>query len=190
LGRLRAVPVRARRTAEMRARGPELLQRYDVIHGHFVADKYAGLFPTARYVAFFREPYQQALAHYYFLLRNPQRAHPEEKMFHEAKMSLLDYLEWSAFRDHQSQYLGGLSIDDFAMVGLSSEFPLSLRMYEAVFGVDLGAERFFNVNEERAGDYAVEPEIRRAVEKYRAGDIELYRRAVEIFKNQSSLVTA
>jgi hypothetical protein len=181
---------RARRTAEMRARGPELLQRYDVIHGHFVADKYAGLFPTARYVAFFREPYQQALAHYYFLLRNPQRAHPEEKMFHEAKMSLLDYLEWSAFRDHQSQYLGGLSIDDFAMVGLSSEFPLSLRMYEAVFGVDLGAERFFNVNEERAGDYAVEPEIRRAVEKYRAGDIELYRRAVEIFKNQSSLVTA
>jgi hypothetical protein len=178
------------RTAAMRARGPELLEKYDVIHGHFVADKYAGLFPCEDYVAFFREPYQQALAHYYFLLRNPQREHPEERMFHEAKMTLQDYLEWPAFRDHQSQYLGSLSIDDFTMVGMSSEFGHSLAMFESIFGINLGEERFFNVNEERRGEYAVDPDIKRLVEKYRAADIELYRRASEIFSRQARNIAA
>jgi hypothetical protein len=179
---------RALRTAEMRARGPELLEKYDVIHGHFVADKYAGLFPVSDYVAFFREPYQQTLAHYYFLLRNPQRDHPEERIFHENKMTLHDYVEWSAFRNHQSQYLGSLSIDDFSLVGLSSAFPQSLAMFGATFGIDLGKERFFNVNEMRRGDYQIAPDIKKAIEKYRAADIELYRRAVEIFSKQSAAI--
>src|SRR5664279_3972915 len=61
------------------------------------------------------------LSHYYFLLRNPDRDHPEEKLLHEAKMSLHDYLAWEAFQDQQTQYLGTLSIDDLAMVGLSEE---------------------------------------------------------------------
>jgi hypothetical protein len=181
---------RALRTAEMRARGPELLEKYDVIHGHFVADKYAGLFPTTEYVAFFREPYQQALAHYYFLLRNPQREHPEEKMFHEAKMSLPEYLEWDAFRNHQSQFLGSVSIDDFAMVGMSTKFAQSISMFGAIFGCDLGEERFFNVNHERTGEYPVTADTMKLVEKYRAADIELYRRAEEIFAKQASRIAA
>ena len=89
-------------------RRDEILQKFDIIHGHFVADKYLGLFPKEDFVAFFRDPYQQALSHYCFLLRNPQREHLEEKMFHEAKMTLHDYLRWDAFHDHQSQYLGSV----------------------------------------------------------------------------------
>ena len=181
---------RAVRTAAMRERGPELLEKYDVIHGHFVADKYRGLFPVSEHVAFFREPYQQALAHYYFLLRNPQREHPEEAMLHEAAMSLQDYLAWDAFRDHQSQYLGSLSIDDFAMVGLSSHFSQSLSMFGSIFDCDLGEEQFFNVNEQRNGDYPVDADTMKLVTKYRAADIELYRRAQEIFKKQASRVAA
>jgi len=179
---------RARRTAAMRARAPELQAKFDVIHGHFVADKYAGLFPTEEYVAFFRDPYQQALAHYYFLLRNPERDHPEERMLHEAKMSLHDYLEWSAFRNQQSQYLGTLSIDDFTMVGLSAAYPQSLATFRAIFGIDLGEERFSNVNDDRMGEYEISADIKKAVEKYRAQDLELYRRAVEIFARQSAAV--
>ena len=61
------------RTLAMRARRDELLQKYDIIHGHFPPDKYLGLFPTEDFVAFFRDPYQQTYSHYCFLLRNPQR---------------------------------------------------------------------------------------------------------------------
>jgi hypothetical protein len=178
---------RAARTEAMRSRRNELLANYDVIHGHFVADKYSGLFPDPRFVASFRDPYQQAVAHYYFLLRNPGRDHPEERLFHEAKMTLLDYLCWDAFRDQQRQYLGSVPIEDFAMVGLSCEFARSLALFRALFGYDLGPERNCNVNPFRAnGEYEITPEIRRAVDRCRQGDIELYRRAQELFAKQAA----
>lgn len=174
------------RTLEMRARCGELLEKYEAIHGHFIADKYLGLFPREDFVAFFRDPYQQALSHYWFLVRNPQREHPEEKMLHDAKMTLHDYLAWDAFRDQQSQYLGSLSIDDFAMVGLSEEFYRSVKLFNRIFGCNLSGNSFLNVNPDHQGaDYAIDPDVRKAVEKYRAGDIELYRRAKEIFARQT-----
>jgi len=178
---------RAARTAAMRCRRDELLAKYDVIHGHFVADKYCGLFPDSRFVAFFRDPYQQAVAHYCFLLRNPGREHPEERLFHEAKMTLLDYLCWDAFRDQQRQYLGSVAIEDVAMVGLSCEFARSLALFRASFGYDLGIERFCNCNPRRKnGEYEITAEVRRAVERCRQGDIELYRRARELFAKQAA----
>jgi hypothetical protein len=182
---------RSIRTAAMRSRHPELAEKYDVIHGHFVADKYAGLFARTDFVAFFRDPYQQSVAHYYFLLRNPQRDHPEERIFHEAKMTLHDYLRWDAFHNHQSQYLGNVSVEDFAMVGLSEQFSRSIACFERIFGCRLGEERFANVNPDRqTGEYAIDAQIRRAVDKYRPADVELYRRAQEIFSKQRALEVA
>ena len=177
------------RVAAMRSRRTELIEKYDVIHGHFVADKYLGLFPRPEFMAFFREPHQQVLAHYYFLLRNPQRNHPEETIFHANKMSLMDYIEWDAFRNHQSQYLGSLSVDDLSMVGLSCQYRRSLDHFKAIFGYDLGEERFLNVNTElKKSEYEVTPEARKAIAKYRAQDIELYRRAEEMFDQQERLI--
>lgn len=182
---------RAVREQAMRARRDELVEKYDVIHGHFIADKYRGLFPDEQFMAFFRDPYQQALAHYHFLQRNPQRDHPEEKIFHDARMTIMDYLEWDAFRNHQSQFLGSLDIDDLAFIGLSDRYARSLELFKTVFGRDLGTEGFFNVNSERGETgYEVTPEVRHAVNKYRAADVELYERAKERFERQSCRVFA
>jgi hypothetical protein len=175
------------RMQRMRSLRDELLEKFDVIHGHFVADKYAGLFPAENFVAFFRDPYQQALSHYYFLLRNPHRDHPEEKMFHEAKMTLHDYLAWDAFHNHQSQYLGSLSIDRFAVVGLAEDFHRSVYVFNSRFGCNLAGDCFFNVNPDHDGAaYPINSEIRKAVDKYRAADVGLYRRARELFASQTS----
>ena len=177
---------RTARTAAMRARGAELQGRYDIIHGHFQADKYLGLFPQSEYVALFRDPYQQSVAHYYFLLRNPQRDHPEERIFHEAKMELQDYLEWSAFYNHQSQYLGSVTVDDLAMAGVSEQFDRSVALFNALFKSHLRGVRFENVNPEREGsEYEISVDVRKAVDKYRAADVELYRRAKEKFEKMA-----
>ena len=174
-----------RRAQKARTKRKEIAEKYDIIHGHFVADKYLHLFPQQEFVAFFRDPYQQALSHYYFLLRNPQREHLEEKMFHEAKMTLHDYLRWEAFRDQQSQYLGSLTVEDLTMVGLSEEFNESLELFHSLFGRRLRAGTFLNVNPDHLGrDYEIDIDVRRAVEKYRAADIDLYRRAKDIFEKQ------
>jgi hypothetical protein len=179
---------RARREAAARAQC-ETLKTYKVIHGHFVADKYRGLFADEKFVAFFRDPYQQSIAHYNFLQRNPQREHPEARIFHEAKMSICEYLEWNAFRDHQSQFLGTLKIEDLAFVGLSEEYPKSLMLFREIVGYDPGEEQFENVNSAR-GDagYEVGADVRRLVQRYRAADIELYRKAKEIFALQSQRI--
>jgi len=177
---------RAVRTAAMRARAAELQEKYDVIHGHFHADKYTGLFEREDFVAFFRDPYQQAMAHYFFLLRNPQRDHPEERQFFEERMTLLDYLSWDAFRNQQSQYLGSVPLEDFTLVGLSSQFARGLALYGAIFGRNLGTQRYANVNVHRQNpEYEISPAVRKAVEKYRGGDLDLYRRAQEIFEMQA-----
>ncbi len=173
------------RTNKMRARQHELLHGYDVIHGHFVADKYLDLFPVEEFVAFFRDPFQQSVSHYYFLLRNPQREHLEEKMLHDAKMTLLDYLHWDAFYDHQTQYLGNISIYDLSIVGLAEQFSQSIEMFNYTFSSNLETESFLNVNPDTSGQrYHITPEVRKAVEKFRPRDIELYRLAKEIFLRQ------
>lgn len=175
------------RTRAMRLRRDELLQKYDIIHGHFATDKYLGLFPVEDFVAFFRDPYQQAVSHYWFLLRNPQREHLEEKMFHEAKMTLHDYLSWEAFYDHQSQYLGSMAIEDLAMVGLSEEFYRSVDLFNAKFGRNLRGGSFHNVNPDtEGGEYKIDEDIRKLVDKHRGADVELYRRAKEIFARQTA----
>lgn len=182
---------RAQREASARAHRDTLLANYDVIHGHFIADKYLGLFPVEDFVAFFRDPYQQTIAHYNFLLRNPQRQHPEARIFHEAKMSIHDYLEWDAFHNQQSQFLGSLTIDDLSFVGLSDQYPKSLALFRDIVGHDPGEQRFENVNTERGeSDYHVDPDVRRLIERYRAADLELYARAQEIFARQCRHVAA
>jgi hypothetical protein len=105
-------------------------------------------------------------------------------MFHEAGMSLPEYLEWSAFHNHQSQFLGSLSIEDLAFVGLSEEYATSLSMFEAIFGIALDV-KYENVNPHRQAEgYHIDAEVRRAVNKYRAEDVELYERAKALFAQQ------
>ena len=182
----------------MRARRDELNNCYDAIHGHFIADKYLGLFDNAQYIAFFRNPYQQAMAHYHYLRRNTNRVsdvnqevHPEVQLFIDHKPTLLDYLEWPMYRDHQSQFLGSLCVDDLAFVGISEQYAKSLELFKRTFGRDLGPPVFANTNEERGdGEYVVDSDVRLAVKKYRAHDLETYARAKELFERKTALTLA
>ena len=122
-----AIAHRARRTSEMRGRREEIERDYDVIHGHFVADKYEELFSPTLFVAFFRDPYQQAISNFTYLKSNPQISHPAVKIFHDAEMSVFDYLSWDAVRNPQLAFLGRVPIDSLAMVGLTEQFPLQSR---------------------------------------------------------------
>jgi hypothetical protein len=182
-----AIAHRARRAEEMRGRRDEIERDYDVIHGHFVADKYDGLFSWARFVAFFRDPYQQAISNYLYLKNNPLLSHPAVKVFHDAKMSIFDYLSWDAVRDPQSAFLGSMPVDSLAVVGLTEQFQRGLALFKAVIGRDVSGEVYSNVNPgRRDAFYEVDPDVKKAVETHRQKDIELYRRAEEVFQREAS----
>jgi hypothetical protein len=73
------------------------------------------------------------------------------------------------------------------MVGISEEFYRSVDLFNSLFGRNLKGDSFLNVNPDHQGAaYPIDPDVRRAVEKYRAGDIDLYHRAKEIFERQTS----
>ncbi len=172
-----------RRRAAMLAEAGSIGERYDAIHGHFVAPKYAGVFPVTALVTIVRDPYQHAVSTYEHAMRSPDIPHPGFHRFKEARMSLVEFIE--AFPNHQSLYLGGMPLEDLAMIGLTERYEQSAALFEAIFGVTMpraGARR--NVNPAKQGpEYEIAPQVRRAVERNRAEDIALYRRARERFAN-------
>ena len=86
--------------------------------------------------------------------------------------------------NHQTLFFSGLAIDDFEMVGLTEAYEESIALFRAIFAVGTPAitERQ-NVNPSQNGrPYEVTDDVRRAVDKYRAEDVALYRRAREKFE--------
>lgn len=176
-----AIARREARAKATRGRRDQLLHDYDVIHGHFVADKYMALFPNARFITFFRDPCQHAISGYQHVLRRPDLDHPAVKIISESRMTLIDSI--AAFPDLQTSYMGSMRVEDLVMVGLTEQYERSIALFEAVFGRKLPPEvTRKNVNPNRCGDsYPIDLAIRKAIEKHRAGDVELYRRAQEKF---------
>jgi hypothetical protein len=170
-----------RRRAAMLAEAESLGERYDAIHGHFVASKYAGVFPVTALVTIVRDPYQHAVSTYEHARRSPDIPHPGFRLFKEAGMTLVDFIE--AFPNHQALYLGGMSLDDLAMIGLTERYGQSVALFEAMFGVTIPRTKVRrNANPSKQGpEYQIAPEVRRAVDRSRAEDVALYRRARERF---------
>jgi hypothetical protein len=179
---------RAANAARMRARRDELLAKFDVIHGHFVPEKFAGLFPSTDFVAFFRDPFQQAVSHYEFLRRVPEIDHPVVQEFRAVGMTLQDFIAWDAVGNPQTQMIGGFSPEDFTMIGLTEEFARSIALFNTMFGRDLTADVSQNANPSRDGSgYLIDADLRDLIARHRAQDIDLYRRAQARFTRLTSV---
>jgi hypothetical protein len=167
--------------ADMLADVERIGGQYDAIHGHFVARKYASVFPVTALVTVVRDPYQQAVSTYEHAARVSDSPHPCFRLFKEARMTLIDFIE--AFPNHQALYFGGMALEDFAMIGVTERYQRSAALFEAIFGIKMPRETVRrNVNPTKHGaEYQIAPEVRRAVERSRAEDIALYRHARERF---------
>ena len=165
----------------MAANAAEIADRYDVIHGHFTASKYADVFPDTTLVTIMRDPYQHAMSSYEHALRSAQMTHPDIRRFHQQRMSAVDLIE--TYPDHQNRYLDGVPLEAFAFVGLTERYAKTVALFEAIVGTSMPRTRLRrNVNPRKAAAaYNVPPDVRRAVDRLRAGDVETYRRARERF---------
>jgi hypothetical protein len=179
---------RVERVLEARGRREQLIRDYDIIHGHFVADKYAELFPSTHFVAFFREPCQQLASLYHFFLRNGGKSniHPAAKVFHRVRPTLPEFI--AEARNVQSMFIGRVPINDFAVVGVIEKYDDGIALFEDVFRCKLAPERDrFNVNQsQQGGRYDIDNETWRAVERYCQADIQLYQTAREMFRRLST----
>ena len=165
---------------ELREQRDALMRDYDIIHGHFVADKYTGLFPTTQFVAVFRDPYQQMVSAYHYIKREAG------ELFQKYNPSLPQFI--ALLSNMQSPFLGSISLDDLAMVGITEQYERSVALFEAIFGKKISHDvKRENTNPDRQGDtYEIDPDVKEAVDRHCAADIELYQRAQQRFEQLAS----
>jgi hypothetical protein len=159
----------------LREQRDELMRDYDIIHGHFVADKYTDIFPTTHFVAIFRDPYQQMVSAYHYIKREAG------ELFQKYNPTLPQFI--ALLSNMQSPFLGSISLEQLAMVGITEQYERSVALFEAIFGKKISHDlKRENTNPERQGDaYEISAEIKEAVDHYCANDVALYRRAQERF---------
>ncbi len=170
------------RMEAMRAERDEIERRYDIVHGHFIADKYRGLFRSEQYVAFFRHPLQQAISHYRYLQRVPLRNDPTISDVQGPDVTFTDFLERDTVTNSQTELLGAVPLEYFAMVGIAEEFDRGVALFNATFGCRVEITESVNVDPDRVGPrHPLTAAEREAVQNHRRADIELYQRAKQKF---------
>jgi len=166
--------------AKLREQRDALMRDYDVIHGHFVADKYLGVFPVTDFMAIFRDPYQQMVSAYHFMKRK------EGDLFRKYNPTIPQFIE--AFSNMQAPFLGSLALEELVMVGITEQYDRSVALFEAIFGKKISRElKRVNTNPDRQGDaYVIDANVKAAVDRYCSADIELYQRAQVKFQQLAS----
>ena len=124
-----------RNRAAVVAEAGAIAERYDAIHGHFLAGKYRGVFPVTALVTMVRDPYQHAVSTYEEAARRGDSPHPGFRRFKEEGMTLVDLIE--AIPNHQSFYLGTTPLEDLAMIGLTERYEQSVALFGAIFGITM-----------------------------------------------------
>jgi hypothetical protein len=116
-----------------------------------------------------------------------KEVHPQVRYCKELMPTLEEYIKWPFYRNHQTQFLGSLSIDDLAFVGLYEEYGKTLELAEQFFGRNLGPPQYASATKRVAPPFEISNKVRRLVEEYFPADIELYARAKERFTRQAQL---
>jgi hypothetical protein len=152
---------------------------YAAIHGHFLVSKYIGVFPVTGFVAMVRDPYQHAVSSYEHALRQGPSEHPGLQRFKRDGMTLTESI--AMVPDHQSLFLRGVPIEEYALIGVTECYERSVALFGTIFGVAMPrTPTRDNVNPAKAeGPYPISAEVRAAVDRHRAQDVALYRRARE-----------
>lgn len=154
------------------------------IHGHFLALKYrialAGR--PVRYITWLREPVQRLASHYAYWRRDYDGGDPAQplrnRMLRE-DWSFERFALGPEMRNVYRQYLWGFDPARFDFIGLTEHYESDLGRLVAMLGCQpVAAAALVNPEGGEAG-YAVDPGLRRRIERHHAADLALYRRVLE-----------
>ena len=176
---------------EVAANAEVLREHYDVIHGHFHADKYL-VFADQLWVIFLREPVDRVVSLHEQFRRRLERGRTLASADHADAVRAVErdpatVTEFARMvtgpQGAYRRYVGRDGLDRFSVVGLTERYGESLELLGAATGITLPQHQA-NTSEPTAlkqyvADYpAVAAELRDIV----AADVEIYERGVARFE--------
>jgi hypothetical protein len=105
---------------------PDNIHMFDVIHGHFPYAKYQYMeLPTITWI---RNPVDIIISQFYALRKHNTgpKSPPVHLPIIRREMSLLEFAEYEGSYNAISKFIGGVSLDKFAFVGLTEHYQHSL----------------------------------------------------------------
>lgn len=146
---------------------------YDVIHGHFYAQKYIDILSKPTWITVMRNPFE-LIPSYYNYLRRTNQDNLLTKTAREAD-GLVDFIRNPLFHNIQGRLISPLEISDFKFIGVQEYFELTMECLEKVFGKDLPViERNRNP---QGSSYQLSKTERLEIIKYNKADLVLYEQA-------------
>jgi hypothetical protein len=88
-----------------------------VIHGHFLAAKYAQSHESAKRIVWLRHPLTRLISYYFYGKNNPATTSLDVK-----NMSLLEFSQIPSTQNEVARYLEGLQPEDFYFIGIQEYF--------------------------------------------------------------------
>lgn len=157
------------------------------IHGHFLPLTYRLALASrpAHFITWLRHPAERLLSHYTFWRRTRAVATPAQPLRYrmvQEDWSLERFCLGPEMRDLYRQCLWGFDRDRFAFVGITERYDEDLvRFARRFLGGRIPAITRARANPERsADDYAIDPVLRARIEQHHAGDVALYRWALQL----------
>jgi len=114
---------------------PKSYMKYDVIHGHFIYDKYIHL--NVPYIVWLRDPVKRLISQYFFQkVRGCSRRKGND--VHQVRlirehMNIVQFAQMKA-NIMTDVYLCGRPLESFAFVGILERFDDSLKLFEKFTG--------------------------------------------------------
>ena len=179
----KSVTKRAYRYDQAVARKDQIETDYDIIHGHFFAQKYQFLDVKLQYSTVLRHPVARILSNYFYLKRNPDRQHGDAYVVNELGYDLEQYIEHPDSQNLQAHFLGDVALSAFAFVGISEHYVQTLKLFNATFKTSLDIGPAQNQNVDSLEQYAISPALRSRIEKLNTLDMELYHAGVSSFQS-------
>ncbi len=153
------------------------------VHGHYQTNVLTGLFPQAELITWVRDPVERVISSYHHRLRDPDWRHPVCVELHEKKLSLEQYAALPLVRNEMTGFFGSKRPEDFLFIGVVEDFELSLLAMKRMLGIPAADVRRDNGNPDKNADfYAIDPRVRRKIERYNESDMSLYEKCLQHFQ--------
>lgn len=152
-----------------------VVKKYECIHGHFLATKYAALLenPDHNFIIWLRDPVQRAVSRYY----HHTRYAPANGM---DVLSMEEFCAQPRLHNTYAKFLWEFELSQFSFIGVTERYEESLRSFSHKFNIPLPSEtikRNLNPQRKLSQEYKIEKELYSYIRTANADDVELYEQA-------------